>query len=287
VAGFSAAFGTGLDLSQPFTLRGMSYSPLPGMTPGYYSGQLPTLGAVQGEALEPEIQDTAFILSLNASDALLSDTHMSLQETPPLNDLTAQSPPEPYLVSTDPDCGSARFRLSLPVAGSYTVWCRVMTSAPETDSFYVSINGGPERVFETKFWAPVWQWTRLATYSPSNPSAVVQSHALTTGSNEIAFRCRDANTLLSRLLITNDLDFVPAEKVASRVAVQIRQTNDGQVLSWSSTPGAAYRILFSPDFVSAPWTIVGEPFEANGEQTEWLAPTAQSDAGFYWVHAAM
>jgi len=43
----SPAYQSGLDLSDSFTLRGIKYGPLPGMTPGYFPGPKPNLGAVQ------------------------------------------------------------------------------------------------------------------------------------------------------------------------------------------------------------------------------------------------
>ena len=43
----SQAYHSGLDLSHPFTLRGVTYGPLPGMKPGYSRGAKPNLGAVQ------------------------------------------------------------------------------------------------------------------------------------------------------------------------------------------------------------------------------------------------
>jgi hypothetical protein len=43
----STAYRSGLDLSDSFTIRGVTYGPLPGMTPGYFTGDRPNLGAVQ------------------------------------------------------------------------------------------------------------------------------------------------------------------------------------------------------------------------------------------------
>jgi hypothetical protein len=43
----STAYRSGLDLSDSFTIRGTKYGPLPGMTPGYFTGAKPNLGAVQ------------------------------------------------------------------------------------------------------------------------------------------------------------------------------------------------------------------------------------------------
>jgi hypothetical protein len=46
----SQAYRSGLDLSRRFTMRGVTYGPLPGMKPGYFPGAKPNLGAVQGAA---------------------------------------------------------------------------------------------------------------------------------------------------------------------------------------------------------------------------------------------
>ncbi|MBN2466012.1 hypothetical protein JXD38_10375 [candidate division WOR-3 bacterium] len=43
----SAAFCSGLDLSDSFTIRGVTYGPLPGMAKGYFTGSAPNLGAGQ------------------------------------------------------------------------------------------------------------------------------------------------------------------------------------------------------------------------------------------------
>ncbi len=53
----SSAYQAGLDLSHPFSLRGTTYGPLPGMAPGYFTGARPNLGAVQDTGLMGTRQD--------------------------------------------------------------------------------------------------------------------------------------------------------------------------------------------------------------------------------------
>jgi Right handed beta helix region len=43
----SSSRNAGIDLSRPFTIDGRTYDPLPGMTPGYFSGSRPDMGAFQ------------------------------------------------------------------------------------------------------------------------------------------------------------------------------------------------------------------------------------------------
>lgn len=54
----SPAMNAGIDLSSPFTIDGVTYDPLPGMDPGYYSGSKPDLGALYQPAgyNDPDIQ---------------------------------------------------------------------------------------------------------------------------------------------------------------------------------------------------------------------------------------
>ena len=43
----SPARKIGIDLSRPFRLNGVEHQPLPGMRPGYFSGDRPDAGAIQ------------------------------------------------------------------------------------------------------------------------------------------------------------------------------------------------------------------------------------------------
>jgi hypothetical protein len=43
----STARGSGIDLSGSFAIEGKTYEPLPGMKPGYFTGEAPDAGALQ------------------------------------------------------------------------------------------------------------------------------------------------------------------------------------------------------------------------------------------------
>lgn len=49
----SEARNAGLDLSRRFTIKGKTYDPLPGMSPGYFSGSRPDLGIISQETGTP------------------------------------------------------------------------------------------------------------------------------------------------------------------------------------------------------------------------------------------
>jgi len=94
------------------------------------------------------------------------------------------------------------------IAGTYYVWGRVLAPNSSSDSFYVSMDGGAEDVYDVaeNIWSTQWQWTKVngrgLTGIPLtlNPRTFV----LTAGSHVIRFRVRDANSKLDRIFITDD-----------------------------------------------------------------------------------
>ena len=222
-----------------------------------------------------------------AREALLLDSDLILHQDPLAYGGLPTVPTEEYLVTLNDDKGWAHFHPMLPAAGQYAIWCRILAPNPDSDSFYVAINGKSQGVFEAGFAAPVWQWTRLTTRNPVNPQQTQSTFSFRESVNEISFGGREANMHLAQLLITNDPDFVPAEVAASRVPLQIRNTKYGRVLKWSSTPGTTYHVFHSPEFGKVPWTAVGEPLVAAGPETEWLAPASQFSSGFFWIGLGM
>src|SRR6266571_6397176 len=49
-----------------------------------------------------------------------------------------------YIAPTADNSGTATFTINIPVAGTYVVWCRVLSPNNGQDSFFVSVDGGTE-----------------------------------------------------------------------------------------------------------------------------------------------
>jgi hypothetical protein len=56
--------------------------------------------------------------------------------------------------------GTATYLLTVPAAGSYVLWGRVSSSSPAPDSFYVSIDGGAEDLWQSSS-TYSWQWVHV------------------------------------------------------------------------------------------------------------------------------
>ncbi|MEX0880318.1 MAG: S-layer homology domain-containing protein [Thermoanaerobaculia bacterium] len=115
-----------------------------------------------------------------------------------------------FITSTAASSGTATWAFAVPVSDSYVVWCRVLATTPEHDSFHVRADTGPEDTYDVAegTWGPHWQWTRV---NGRSEEAYPRVFSFSAGAHTIRFRERDPMTRLDRVIITNDFDFVPIE----------------------------------------------------------------------------
>ena len=120
-----------------------------------------------------------------------------------------------YIASTIRTAGSATFNIDLATDGNYVIWSRVLAPSNENDSFYVSVDGGPEDVYDVAYntWSDSWQWTRVNGRADGQIPLTLNPRIfeLSAGTHQIVFRAREPDTKLDRLIITNDLSFVPGD----------------------------------------------------------------------------
>src|SRR5206468_245003 len=111
--------------------------------------------------------------------------------------------------------GSVVYRVTVPRTDDYVVWCRIFSPDTGTDSFYVSVDGAAEDIYDTALnsWASSWQWTLLNGRTTGNPRHLT----LTRGQHTLTFRSREADTRLDAIYVTNDRGFVPVQLRATPV----------------------------------------------------------------------
>jgi hypothetical protein len=119
-----------------------------------------------------------------------------------------------YIATSVANSGSASWTFTAPSSGTYYIWCRVKAVDAQHDSYYVSMDGGAEDVFDAGggSYSPSWKWTRLNGRGPTGVSFSVnpRTFSLSAGSHTLTFRAREI-TPLDRIIITNDASFVPTE----------------------------------------------------------------------------
>ena len=102
----------------------------------------------------------------------------------------------------------------MPASGAYLIWCRVLGPDGSHDSFFVSMDGGAEDVYDMaeRTWSPQFQWTRVNGRNGGDPLTLnPRTFALTAGVHTLTFRAREAGAVLDRLIVTADTSFVPTE----------------------------------------------------------------------------
>ena len=101
-----------------------------------------------------------------------------------------------------------QYTFNVPVAGNYVVWGRVMVDnrGGINDSFYVSMDSGSYALWETpQGSSPAWVWDRVSNRGGEDPVV----YWLSAGQHTLLIKQREAGTKLDRILITNDLVYVP------------------------------------------------------------------------------
>ena len=99
--------------------------------------------------------------------------------------------------------GSVMFVVSVPVQGDYVLWGLVKAIDENADSFYASVDDGPEVLWDI----PVgdWAWDRVTDREVADPVV----YTLSEGSHTITVRGRELDARLDAMLLTTDKAFLP------------------------------------------------------------------------------
>ncbi len=98
--------------------------------------------------------------------------------------------------------GAAAYTFSVPVAGDYVVWGRLIDNLG--NSFFVSMDSGAYALWDTAG-GSTWGWDLVNNQDVADPLV----YSLGTGQHTLVIRHREDGTKLDRILITNDRTYVP------------------------------------------------------------------------------
>jgi hypothetical protein len=107
--------------------------------------------------------------------------------------------------------GAAAFKFKVAADGDYVVWARVKGPNTSSDSVFVSMDGGPEDVYDF-LEAGVGKWSCEAVRgrgsSSGNPGAVSPLvFRLKAGEHTFVWKSREPSAMLDKIAVTNDRDF--------------------------------------------------------------------------------
>jgi parallel beta-helix repeat protein len=117
-----------------------------------------------------------------------------------------------YVSTNTANSGTVYYTVTVPVAGTYVIWGRVLAPLDTADSFFVSMDGGAQDIYDVAEgkWSSKWQWTVVNGRGGGAPNAISQRRfTLTAGTHTIRFDGRELDTRLDKIELTNDLTYVP------------------------------------------------------------------------------
>ena len=100
--------------------------------------------------------------------------------------------------------GGAEYTFHIRKSGLYVIWGRVMASHGGSNSFFVTVDDGTRLTWALPPTGKTWVWDRVHALGEAEAEFFLES-----GEHTLVIAQREDGTRLDRLLITDDLDFVP------------------------------------------------------------------------------
>ena len=111
--------------------------------------------------------------------------------------------------------GSVHLSFFIETEDEYTVWGRVLAPTPSDNSFFIRLNDGEELLWDVygpdkNKTAKAWWWDRVRDRTMVEKLGSDRlSFKLERGWHTLVLRSREAGTRMDRVLVTNDVHFVP------------------------------------------------------------------------------
>jgi hypothetical protein len=102
------------------------------------------------------------------------------------------------------ETGYTNYAFQVPVSGEYVIWSRVNSATSARNSFFVSVDGNEYALWDTQV-AKTWIWDQVADRDVADPVIV----HLEAGEHTLIIKHREPLTKLDKILITNDMDYIP------------------------------------------------------------------------------
>ena len=141
-----------------------------------------------------------------------------------------------YIVSSTPNSGSAGFPIYVRALSTYRVWCRVWAPSAGAGSFFVSVDGGTEDVFDVAEtgWRNGWMWVALNGRGGSTPLTVSpRTFLLPLGPHQFTIRALETPTRLDELILSNDPQWTPVIQGPAPVLTATMVPTNQVRLTWT------------------------------------------------------
>ncbi len=208
------------------------------------------------------------IRTLRPTFAYLPLTAEAAQLEPPMTWVTnSESGDDGYLKGVDGDPGTASWKFSTPVGGTYYVWGRVGLPHTGPSPFVLRVDGGTTEInsFGEGAGNLSWQWRRIEGGTGGDSLVLTpRTFKLSSGIHSLVVAAREPQTRLNRLLVTNDPDYVPSDEVT------LAGVNSPTVIT-----DPIYRVS-----IPAGWSMIGNPLRPSDPRFSAILPSWFNEAEY-------
>lgn len=178
-----------------------------------------------------------------------------------------------FVASPEGEKGTATYSFNAS-AGVYVLWARTLAQTGLCNSFYISVDGGQEFVWDTVK-DDVWRWQQVFQRDDDN-QLVPFLFTLTDGPHTVCFRCREPHTRLDCIYLTTQLKATP--KTAPKSTIRLLSPQDMENLD----AGSVYEITWNSkgigDFVTIKWSADGPTLKSPSG----IALLTENDGSYLW-----
>ena len=179
-----------------------------------------------------------------------------------------------------PTSGHAAITFSVPTAGDYRIWGRIIAPTTSDDSFWVRVDGGTWYNWNEMAAGSAWHWGRVTNDAAADAVIV---WTLGAGTHTVTFAYREDGARIDRILISNDSAFVPTGMgpAATPTPTPAGGTLSGYYRIMASHSGSALTVQGASTANSAAvqqWTYGG-----TNTNDEWLFTSL--GGGYYRIDA--
>ena len=102
--------------------------------------------------------------------------------------------------------GYAEYTFNIQQSGDYVVWGKIYHPDGNSDSFFVSVDRGYESTWDfPRASRDNWEWDEVSDRYGYDPII----YTLAPGLHTLKIRFREEGARIDKILITNDMNFVP------------------------------------------------------------------------------
>jgi len=240
------------------TTGNTNYNPATLFEPnGPSSGYIQTNYTFSTTALNPDGNVSALEMWLEAEDGYLQAPMELALDVDASSGMSIWVPNgQGSVMDPSQDAGYAEYAFDVPEAGNYVIWGKVLAVSGGSDSFFISMDGGDFARWDAQQ-AGTYTWDQVNNRDDSDPVVFY----LAAGAHTLTIKQREDGTIIDRILITNDMNYVPQDHGDE---LEFRYDwGDGSISDW----GASSQSHAWPS--AGNFCIKAQVKDSNGALSDW------------------